>query len=538
VRVIEERLLALNHEKEEAIVAQEYEKAAKIRDDEVKTRQELEDIKNAWEQDQGQNSPHVTKEDVAYIVSSWTGIPVTQLGQEDSERLLKMEEILHRRVIGQDEAIKAISRSIRRSSAGLRDPVRPIGSFIFSGPTGVGKTELAKALAEVLFGNEDAMVRLDMSEYMEKHTVSRLIGSPPGYVGHDEGGQLTDAVRRKPYSVVLLDEIEKAHPDVFNTLLQVLEDGRLTDSKGRTVNCRNAILIMTSNVGAASLRKEKSLGFVVASDPSGEYKRMKSQVLGEVKKAFKPEFLNRLDEVIVFHRLEDEELKSIVNLMLEQMTKRLEEQEIKIEFGPALRQHLVDEGNDPMYGARPLRRAIQRIVEDELSEKRLLGELEPKTGYFAEWEKDGEEGRLALTAETKETPEMQILTEEPEGRESGEKDGGAAKEKRPKPRAAAGKSASRSTRSASAGAQAVARPAAKGAKAADKEAAAVDKVAAKGTKADGKAAGKSAKADGKTAGQETGAARPGRQPRQARQPKQPGQSGKPEAPEQTGQSKS
>jgi ATP-dependent Clp protease ATP-binding subunit ClpC len=395
VHAIEERLAALNHEKEEAILAQEYEKAAKVRDDEQKVQQELEDIKNAWEQDKGQNSPHVTKEDIAYIVSSWTGVPVTQLRQEDSERLLNMEEVLHRRVVGQDEAIKAISRSIRRSSAGLRDPARPIGSFIFSGPTGVGKTELAKALAEVLFGDEDAMVRLDMSEYMEKHTVSRLIGSPPGYVGHDEGGQLTDAVRRKPYSVVLLDEIEKAHTDVFNTLLQVLEDGRLTDSKGRTVNFRNTVIIMTSNVGAMTIRKESTMGFITKTSEQDDYERMKARVMEEIKKTFRPEFLNRIDETIVFHSLNDGQLRTIVKLMLDQLVKRLNEQELMVEFTEGVEEWMAKKGNNPEFGARPLRRAIQQYIEDTLSEEVLKNALEKNQKYRIDY---GDEGLVILPA--------------------------------------------------------------------------------------------------------------------------------------------
>ena len=286
-----------------------------------------------------------------------------------------MEEILHNRVIGQDEAVKAISKAVRRARAGLKDPKRPIGSFIFLGPTGVGKTELARALAESMFGDEDAMIRIDMSEYMEKHSTSRLVGSPPGYVGYEEGGQLTEKVRRKPYSVVLLDEIEKAHPDVFNILLQVLEDGRLTDSKGRTVDFRNTILIMTSNVGASSLKKNRYVGFNM-QDQGQDYKDMKGQVMEELKRAFRPEFLNRIDEIIVFHALEKEHLKSIVTLLGDQLIKRLAEQEIVLELTEAAKEKIVDEGYDPEYGARPLRRSIQKHVEDFLSEELLKGNIE------------------------------------------------------------------------------------------------------------------------------------------------------------------
>jgi ATP-dependent Clp protease ATP-binding subunit ClpC len=410
----ERKLETLKKEKEAAIVEQDYIRAGQLRQQEVELQKEVENWQSNWDKYRQQQGNQVLREDIANVVSLWTGIPTNKIAQEDAQRLMDLEKVLHERVIGQNEAVNAIAKAIRRSGAGLRDPRRPIGSFIFAGPTGVGKTELARAIAQAMFGDENAMIRLDMSEYMEKHTVSRMLGAPPGYVGHDEGGQLTEAVRRRPYTVILLDEIEKAHPDVFNTLLQVLEDGRLTDSKGRTVNCRNAILIMTSNVGAATLRTEKSLGFVTSKDAEGEYQRMKSQVLSEVRKAFKPEFLNRLDEVIVFHRLENDELAAIVDLMLEQLTKRLEEQEIRVTFGSALRGHLLKEGMDPLYGARPLRRAIQRIVEDALSEKCLLGEMESNCRYLAEWDDAEEEGKLVLHVEEKMEPMLEILTEEPD----------------------------------------------------------------------------------------------------------------------------
>ncbi len=371
VKKLEAEISELNKEKEAAIIAQEYEKAAELRDKEQALKKELERLRGNWESHQVQGTQYVTEEDIAQIVSSWTGIPVARLAEEESERLLKMEEILHQRVIGQDEAIKTLARAIRRARAGLKDPKRPIGSFIFSGPTGVGKTELAKALAEVMFGDEDAIIRLDMSEYMEKHTVSRLIGSPPGYVGHEEGGQLTEAVRRKPYSVVLLDEIEKAHPDVFNTLLQVLDDGRLTDSKGRTVNFRNTVIIMTSNIGASTIKKEATVGFVTKNTEQDEYERMKNRIMEEIKKSFRPEFINRLDDIIVFHPLNEVQLKEIVNLLLNNLIKRMAEQEVYLEVSDAAKELVIKKGYDPTFGARPLKRAIQTEIEDLLSEEKL-----------------------------------------------------------------------------------------------------------------------------------------------------------------------
>lgn len=371
VRNLEKEIAELNMEKEAAIMAQEYEKAAQLRDAEQTARKGLTEMKSHWETQQVQDTQTVTEDDVAQIVASWTGIPVRRLAEEEAERLLKMEEILHQRVIGQEEAIKAIAKAIRRARAGLKDPKRPIGSFIFSGPTGVGKTELGKALAEVMFGDEDAIIRLDMSEYMERHTVARLIGAPPGYIGHDEGGQLTEAVRRKPYAVILLDEIEKAHPDVFNTLLQVLEDGRLTDSKGRTVNFRNTVIIMTSNVGANTIRKEATVGFVAKTTEKDEYERMKERIMEEIKKTFRPEFVNRLDDIIVFHPLNESHLKEIVTLMINNLIKRLSEQEVTVEVSDAAKELIIKEGYNPLYGARPLRRAIQKHIEDLLSEEML-----------------------------------------------------------------------------------------------------------------------------------------------------------------------
>ena len=372
LKELEVRLEGVRQEKDAAVQSQEFEKAASLRDSEQRLREELEVTKKTWKQKQGQENSEVTFEDIASVVSSWTGIPVTKLAQTETQKLLNLEEILHSRVIGQDEAVKAISKAVRRAHAGLKDPKRPIGSFVFLGPTGVGKTELARALAEVMFGDEDSMIRIDMSEYMEKHSTSRLVGSPPGYVGYEEGGQLTEKVRRKPYSVILLDEIEKAHPDVFNILLQVLEDGRLTDSKGRTVDFRNTIVIMTSNVGASALKRNKYVGFNI-QDGEQDYKDMKGKVMEELKKAFRPEFLNRIDEIIVFHSLEKKHLKEIVSLMAGELTKRLKEQDISLGFTEAAMDKIAVEGYDPEYGARPLRRALQKHIEDRLSEELLRG---------------------------------------------------------------------------------------------------------------------------------------------------------------------
>ncbi|GAB4271401.1 ATP-dependent Clp protease ATP-binding subunit [Thermincola ferriacetica] len=376
VKKLEAELEEIKKEKEAAISAQEFEKAAGLRDKEQKLKAKLEDTKKGWEEKKGLAKKAVTEDDIAHIVSSWTGIPVSKLAQEETTRLLNMEEILHQRVIGQDEAVKAVSRAVRRARAGLKDPKRPIGSFIFLGPTGVGKTELARALAEALFGDEDAMVRIDMSEYMEKHAVSRLVGAPPGYVGYDEGGQLTEAVRRKPYSVVLLDEIEKAHPEVFNILLQVLEDGRLTDAKGRTVDFRNTVIIMTSNVGAHLIKKEATLGFKTTAQDTN-YDNMRERVTGELKRTFRPEFLNRIDEIIVFHSLKKEHIKKIVELMLKEVAERMKENDIEIEVTDEAKELLAKEGFDEMFGARPLRRAIQKTVEDQLSEEFLKGTFKP-----------------------------------------------------------------------------------------------------------------------------------------------------------------
>jgi ATP-dependent Clp protease ATP-binding subunit ClpC len=377
---LEEQVTKLAKEKEDAIRCQEFEKAARIRDQEQSLKDQLEKAKDDWNQKNQTHTDTVTEDEVSEIVSSWTGIPVKRLAEEESERLMKMEEILHKRVVGQEEAVKAIARAIRRGRVGLKDPKRPVGSFIFLGPTGVGKTELTKALAEALFGDENAMVRIDMSEYMEKFSVSRLVGSPPGYVGYEEGGQLTERVRRKPYSVVLFDEIEKAHPDVFNILLQILEDGRLTDSQGRVVDFRNTVIIMTSNVGARLITEPKHLGFVTDDDKARSYEDMKNNVMGELKKTFRPEFVNRVDEIIVFHPLNEENIKKIVGLMIDSLAKRLKKNAIAIslEVSDTAKALLAKKGFDPIYGARPLRRSVQSMIEDRLAEEMLEGRV--KTG--------------------------------------------------------------------------------------------------------------------------------------------------------------
>lgn len=376
IKELEKELEEVRKEKDSAVQSQEFEKAAAFRDREQKLREELERVKQAWKEKQGQTDAEVTPDDIAEIVSSWTGIPVKQMQEEEAQRLLEMEKILHKRVIGQDEAVKSVARAIRRARAGLKDPKRPIGSFIFLGPTGVGKTELARALAEAMFGDENAMIRIDMSEYMEKHTTSRLVGSPPGYVGYEEGGQLTEKVRRKPYSVVLFDEIEKAHPEVFNILLQVLEDGRLTDGKGRTVDFKNTIIIMTSNVGQELIRKGGALGFTTQKTAEDSYEAMKQKVMEELKRAFRPEFLNRVDEIIVFHQLSEAHIKEIVTLMAEEIRRRVKEQGIDFELDDEVILSIAKEGFDPLYGARPIRRSLTRIVEDRLSEALLAGEIQ------------------------------------------------------------------------------------------------------------------------------------------------------------------
>ena len=378
VKELEDEIADYEKEKSSAINEQDFERAARLRDEQKELQTKLDDAKKKWQEQQKGNSGEVTAEDIAKIVSEWTGIPVVQLTKEESERLLNMENVLHERVIGQSEAVTAIAKAIRRGRVGLKDPKRPVGSFIFLGPTGVGKTELCKALAEAMFGDENAMLRLDMSEYMEKHTVSKLIGSPPGYVGFEEGGQLTEKVRRKPYSVVLFDEIEKAHPDVFNMLLQILEDGRLTDSQGRTVDFKNTIIIMTSNVGARLItEKQSSLGFNSENENAeeSEKKDIKELVTGELRKVFRPEFLNRVDDIIVFNKLNKDEIKQIAVKMLKTLENRLDKMNIKISFTDNAISEIADKGFDENYGARPLRRAIQNEIEDPLSEQMLEGKV-------------------------------------------------------------------------------------------------------------------------------------------------------------------
>jgi len=364
-------------EKEEAIESQEFEKAASLRDKERKLTQKKRELEESWHAEESADQPQIGEDEIADIVSMWTGIPVFKLTEAESQKLIRMEDELHKRVVGQDEAIVAVSKSIRRARAGIKDPKRPTGSFIFLGPSGVGKTELARTLAEFLFGDEDAMIQVDMSEFMEKHSVSRLVGSPPGYIGYDEGGQLTEAVRRKPYSVLLLDEIEKAHPDVFNILLQILEEGKLTDAQGRKVDFRNTIVIMTSNIGAASISKNQSLGFSIGDDSGLSYEDMKERVMSELKKVFRPELLNRIDEVIVFHKLTKEEIKTIVDLLMKRLRDQMGEHAADVSLTEEAKELLVEKGYDPTMGARPLRRAIQRYIEDPLADFVLGREVTP-----------------------------------------------------------------------------------------------------------------------------------------------------------------
>src|SRR5213595_867461 len=377
-RELEEEIERVRKEKEASIENQEFEKAASLRDKERKLTQKKRQLEEQWRSSEDvEEQPEVGEEEIADIVSMWTGIPVFKLTEAESARLVRMEEELHKRVIGQEEAIVAVSKSIRRARAGIKDPKRPTGSFIFLGPSGVGKTELPRTLAEFLFGDEDAMIQVDMSEYMEKHSVSRLVGSPPGYIGYDEGGQLTEAVRRKPYSVLLLDEIEKAHPDVFNILLQILEEGKLTDAQGRRVDFRNTIIVMTSNIGAGQISKNQSLGFTMGDDTGMSYEDMKNKVMGELKKVFRPELLNRIDEVIVFHKLSKEEILTIVDIQMKRVREQMAQHEVAIELTDEAKELLVEQGYDPAMGARPLRRAIQRVIEDPLADFVLGRALEP-----------------------------------------------------------------------------------------------------------------------------------------------------------------
>ena len=375
VREVDEKIAEVRLRKESAIDAQDFEKAASLRDEERQLVEERQRREREWKSGEMDVLSEVDEEEIAEVLATWTGIPVFKLTEEETEKLLRMEDELHKRIISQEDSITAVSKAIRRTRAGLKDPKRPAGSFIFLGPSGVGKTELSKALAEFLFGDEAALIQLDMSEYMEKHTVSRLIGSPPGYVGYEEGGQLTEAVRRKPFSVILFDEIEKAHPDVFNTLLQILEDGRLTDSQGHQVDFKNTIIIMTSNLGTRDIQKGPGIGFAARPDEKMTYDKMKDRVMDELKKSFRPEFLNRIDEVIVFHSLTQEDVKQIVDLMMKRVTEQLKAKDLEIELTDAAKTVLAEKGYDPSLGARPLRRTIQRLVEDPLSEKLLWKEF-------------------------------------------------------------------------------------------------------------------------------------------------------------------
>ncbi|VIG95125.1 class III stress response-related ATPase [Clostridioides difficile] len=385
IKKLELEIENIDKEKEEAVRCQDFEKAAKIRDEQGLLKKQLEDVRERWSKS-SKHSDLVDGEVIAEVVGLWTGIPVNKILEEEADRLLRLEEILHNRVIGQEQAVKSISKAIRRSRAGLKDPNRPIGSFLFLGPTGVGKTELSKALAEVQFGDENQIIRIDMSEYMEKHAVSRMIGSPPGYVGHDEGGQLTEKVRRNPYSVILFDEIEKAHPDVFNILLQILDDGRLTDSKGRTVDFKNTIVIMTSNVGASTIGRQKTLGFSIAKgdeEEKSQYEKMKENIMGELKQRFRPEFLNRIDDIIVFHSLNENHISKIVLLMAAKLQERLKEMDIKLEMSDEAVKLISKSGFDLEYGARPIKRALQKELEDELSEAILKGNVKKGSNVVA-----------------------------------------------------------------------------------------------------------------------------------------------------------
>jgi ATP-dependent Clp protease ATP-binding subunit ClpC len=384
---------SVHKDKEAALSAQQYEYAAELRQRELQIEEKIKQMEEEWQTEQKQDKPVVTAEDIAQVVSMWTGIPVVQLASDETSRLLNMEEVLHKRIIGQDEAINTIAKAVRRARAGLKDPRHPIGNFVFLGPTGVGKTELVRALAEFMFGSEDTLIRLDMSEFMERHTVARLVGAPPGYVGYDEGGQLTETVRRKSYCAILLDEIEKAHPDVFNILLQIFDDGHLTDAKGRRVDFRNSIIVMTSNIGAELIRKGTTIGFTSHTDETKtqqmDYERMKEKLLGELKKTFRPEFLNRIDGVVVFHALTKEHIRKIVDLMLAQVAQQLAEKGIKLEVTDAAKDFLGEKGYDEVFGARPLRRVIQDMVEDKLSESLLRGQFRP--GDTAVVDLEGEE---------------------------------------------------------------------------------------------------------------------------------------------------
>ncbi len=387
IKDLERKLEDLTIQKKEAVSQQQFEQAADLRDEEKKVKAEIDGKMDAWKRRMALLDLTLKKEDIAEVVAFWTGIPVSKISESEKERLIHLEEVLHKRVIGQDEAVKAIARAVRRSRAGIADPKKPVGSFLFLGPTGVGKTELCKALAEALFGDEDALIRIDMSEYMELYSVSKLVGSPPGYVGYEEGGQLTERVRRKPYSVILFDEVEKAHPDVFNIMLQLLDDGRLTDSQGRTVNFRNTVVVLTSNAGASTIKKQSGIGFGSTENSASDYERMKEQIMTEVKKIFKPEFINRLDDIIAFRKLSKEELRQIVDLMLHKTFERIAEKGISVTATEAAKNLLAEQGYDPVYGARPLKRLIQKVVDDKLAERILADDMRQGGQYTLAVEK-------------------------------------------------------------------------------------------------------------------------------------------------------
>ena len=396
LKEMQEEIDRISKDKEEAVRCQKFEKAASLRDEEKNLREKYEREEKKWRNQNTKKVITINEENIADVISLWTGIPAKKISEDENERLRNLEKTLHERVIGQNEAVEAVSKAIRRGRVGLKDPNRPIGSFLFLGPTGVGKTELSKALAESLFGDESAMIRIDMSEYMEAHSVSKLIGSPPGYVGFEEGGQLTEKIRRKPYSVILFDEIEKAHPDVMNMLLQILDDGRLTDSNGRTVNFKNTVIIMTSNIGARIITDKKTLGFSNETknneknkDEQKEYENIKKEVMGELKREFRPEFINRIDEIIVFHKLNDDEISKIIELMLNEVKNRMRAQKYEIEFSPKVKELIAQKGIDKAFGARPLKRTIQNLVEDKIAEAILDGVV--KKGKEACVDCDGDE---------------------------------------------------------------------------------------------------------------------------------------------------
>ena len=400
---LDKELKEIIREKEEAIRNQEFERASALRDDEANMKDKIREVSEEWRRQNDANKPTVTEEDVAQVIAIMTGVPVTKLTEGESERLLRLEDTLHDRVIGQSDAVVAISKAIRRARVGLKSPNRPIGSFIFSGPTGVGKTELAKALAEAIFGSEDNMIRVDMSEFMEKHSTAKLIGSPPGYVGYDDGGHMSEQVRKKPYSVILFDEIEKAHPDVFNIMLQILDDGRLTDAKGKHVNFKNTVIIMTSNVGASMITTQGKLGFSANAEDAkkDKYEKLKDTVNEELKKAFRPEFLNRIDDIIVFSHLSKEEIRQIVDLMMKDLFKRLSERELSIEVTDEVKDYLAKDGYNEAYGARPLRRLIQKKIEDQLAEEILTNAYEPGDTILLKLDTSEGEGNEKLVFERK-----------------------------------------------------------------------------------------------------------------------------------------